>query len=249
MVQYADQSRYEYKYKITPEMIPLIRDYSSPFTAVDPHLKDVEDSKYTVRSIYFDTPTLDFYYEKMDGLKIRKKLRIRTYNDMDDFAFLEIKRKFVNCVAKERSKLPFMVIERLINTTEESAIEYPENDHNSRLVSGRFMYNLFKKGLIPILLVVYEREAYLGIADDNERLTIDTDVRSVAEPDLAEILHTKDFVPSFGNDAILELKFNDLMPQWMKELVREFNLKKGSISKYCLSINACQINGTAEEKE
>jgi SPX domain protein involved in polyphosphate accumulation len=249
MVQYADQSRYEYKFKITNEMIPLIRDYSIPYTTVDPHLKNATENKYTVRSIYFDTPTLDFYYEKMDGLKIRKKLRVRTYNDMDDYAFLEIKRKFVNCVAKERSKLPFMVIERLISTPEESAIEYPQDDYNSRLVSGKFVYNLLKKGLVPILLVVYEREAYIGLADKNARLTLDTNVRAVAEPDLGNILNTKDFVPSFGDAGILELKFNDSMPQWMKDLVTEFGLRKESISKYCLSIDACRLNGVAEESE
>ena len=153
MVQYADQSRYEYKYKISTDLIPQIRDYSAPYTNEDPYLKKTSAGKYTVRSIYFDTPDLDFYYEKMDGLKIRKKLRVRTYNEMSDYAFLEIKRKFVNCVAKERSKLPFIVIERLINTPDESVIEYPENDHNSRVVSGKFVYNLFKKGLLTVIAI------------------------------------------------------------------------------------------------
>jgi SPX domain protein involved in polyphosphate accumulation len=218
-----------------------------PYTTVDPHLKNVEENKYTVRSIYFDTPELDFYYEKLDGIKIRKKLRIRTYNEMNDFAFLEIKRKFVNCVAKERSKLPFMVIERLINTPEDSVIEYPQDDYNSRLVSGKFVYNLLKKGLLPILLVVYEREAYIGLAEDRERLTIDTDVRAIAEPDLGDILNNNDFVPTIKDVSVLELKFDDKMPQWMKNLVAEFDLTKESISKYCLGIDACKVNGSAEE--
>jgi len=247
MVQYADQSRYEYKYQISPEMIPKLGNYITPFTTVDPHLKDATENKYTVRSIYFDTPTLDFYYEKMDGLKIRKKLRVRTYNEMNDFAFLEIKRKFINCVVKERSKLPFKVIERLINTMEESAIEYPDNDYNSRLVSGKFVYTLLKKGLLPVLLVVYEREAYIGLIDDRERLTIDTDVRAIPEPDLGDILITDNFIPIMKNLDILELKFDNIMPQWMKNLVSEFGLERKSISKYCLGIDACRENEMTEE--
>jgi SPX domain protein involved in polyphosphate accumulation len=218
-----------------------------PYTTVDPHLMNIEENKYTVRSIYFDTPELDFYYEKMDGLKIRKKLRIRTYNKMNDFAFLEIKRKFVNCIAKERSKLPFLVIEKLINTPEDSAIEYPQDDYNSRLVSGKFVYNLLKKGLLPILLVVYEREAYIGLADERVRLTIDTDVRAIAEPDLGDILNNNGFVPAIKDVGILEMKFDDIMPQWMKNLVTELDLTKESISKYCLGIDACKINGNAAE--
>lgn len=249
MVQFADRSRYEYKYKINNEMTPVIRDYCRPYTTVDPHLKEIKQNKYTVRSIYFDTPELDFYYEKMDGLKIRKKLRIRTYNEMNDFAFLEIKRKFVNSIAKERSKLPFLVIERLISTMEDSAIEYPQNDYNARLVSGKFVYNLLKKGLLPVLLVVYEREAYVGLKDDRERLTIDTDVRATPEPDLGDILNTKNFVPTIKDASILELKFDEIMPQWMKNLVREFGLKKESISKYCLGIDACQLNGNSRDSK
>jgi len=239
MVQYADQSRYEYKYQISEEIIPQIRDFITPFTIFDPHLVDSKQNKYTVRSIYFDTPSLDFYYEKIEGLKIRKKLRIRTYNEMNDFAFLEIKRKFVNCITKERSKLPFMVIERLINTPEESAIEYPEDDYNARLVSGKFVYTLLKKGLLPVVLVVYEREAYIGVHDDRERLTIDTDVRAIPQPDLGDILNTENFVSIIKKVGILELKFDDIMPQWMKNLVLEFGLEKESISKYCLGIDAC----------
>jgi SPX domain protein involved in polyphosphate accumulation len=247
MVEYADQSRYEIKYQITPEMIPQIGDYIKPFTTTDPHLKDAADNKYTVRSIYFDTPTLDFYYEKMDGLKIRKKLRVRTYNEMNDFAFLEIKRKFVNCIVKERSKLPFMVIEKLINAPEESAIMYPEDDYNARLVSGKFVYTLLKKGLVPVLLVVYEREAYVGVNDDRERLTIDTDIRAISEPDLGDIMITDNFVPIIKNRSILELKFDDVMPQWMNNLVREFSIKRESISKYCRGIDACRENEMTEE--
>jgi len=249
MVKFADRSRYEFKYRITNEMIPQIGDYIKPFTTFDPHLKDATDNKYTVRSIYFDTPSLDFYYQKMDGLKIRKKLRVRTYNEMNDFAFLEIKRKFVNCVAKERSRLPFMVIERLINASEDSVIEYPQDDYNARLVSGKFVYNLLKKGLLPVLLVVYEREAYLGLSDKNERLTIDTNVRAISEPDLGDILKTKNFTPTMKDVSILELKFDDILPQWMNNLVLEFDLKRESISKYCLGIDACRGNGITEESE
>ena len=247
MVQYGDQSRYEYKYRITRELIPQIRELIRPVTSFDPYLKDATNNRYTVRSIYFDTPSLDFYYEKMDGLKVRKKLRIRTYNEMDDFAFLEIKRKFINCISKERSKLPIMVIEKLVSTTQDSVIEYPQDDYNSRLVSGKFVYTLLKKGLIPVLLVVYEREAYIGLTDDKERLTIDTNVRANSEPDLGDILCTENFTPVINDAGILELKFDDVMPQWMKNLVLKLGLKRESLSKYCLGIDVFRGNGLTVE--
>ena len=47
--------------------------------------------------------TLRFYHEKKDGLKVRRKLRIRNYGD--DLYFFEIKRKVEKTVLKERVSL------------------------------------------------------------------------------------------------------------------------------------------------
>lgn len=240
MIRFADRSRYEYKYRISLDLIPYIRDYIKSHTVLDPHLKKIEAQKYTVRSIYFDTPELDFYYEKMDGLKIRKKLRVRTYNEMSDYAFLEIKRKFVNCITKERSRLPIMTIERLIDTPDDSIYEFPSTDYNARLVSGKFLYNLLKRGLVPILLVVYDREAYVGKIDEYHRVTFDINVRARTNPDLGDILSTSNFVSITKDQAILELKYDDLMPKWMKNLTKEYNLKRESLSKYCMGVDACR---------
>ena len=89
MTQFADRSRYEYKFKIPLDLIDDVRKFILPYTKFDPYLEKHGNQRYTVRSIYFDTPELDFYYEKIDGVKIRKKLRVRTYNRVSDFAFLE----------------------------------------------------------------------------------------------------------------------------------------------------------------
>jgi SPX domain protein involved in polyphosphate accumulation len=239
MAHFTDQSRYEYKYKINAVIMSQIREFIQPFTKYDDHLEKCGHRQYTVRSIYFDTPEFDFYYEKLDGVKIRKKLRVRTYNDIDDYAFLEIKRKYLNCVAKERSRLSILTIERLINTHENCVYEFPQNDHSARIVSGRFLYNLLKKGLVPILLVVYEREAYVDKMIDHNRLTIDINLRALSKPDLRDMMNTDNFKYITGNDVILELKFNNFMPKWMKDLASEFKLKRQSISKYCLGIHAC----------
>ncbi len=240
MVLFGDQSRYEYKYIINAALVSRIRDYIEPYTQMDSHLQKYKRQTYTVRSLYFDTPTLDFYYEKMDGVKIRKKLRVRTYDDTDDYAFLEIKRKYVNCVAKERSRMSILTIERLINAPENNSYEFPPDDHNARLVSGKFLYNLLKKGLVPTLLVVYEREAYTEKGLDQNRVTIDKNICALSKPDLGEIMQTDHCVPVTGDRVILELKFDDMMPQWMKNLTIELKLKKQSISKYCLGIDTCR---------
>jgi SPX domain protein involved in polyphosphate accumulation len=237
MNPYIDKSRYEFKYWLTLEKIPEVRDYVKTYADLDPFLRSHRRKKYTVRSIYFDTPELDSYYERMDGVKIRKKLRVRAYSTMDDFAFLEIKRKYVNAVIKERSKMPFVLIEKLVNTPEHTVFEFESQDHNGRLVSGKFMYNLLKKGLVPSLLIAYEREAYVGQEDQNNRLTIDTHIRSQFQPDFEDMFYEKNFIPVVTDKGILELKFDNFMPKWMRSCIQTFRLQKRRISKYCLSID------------
>ena len=48
---------------------------------------------YPIRSLYFDTMQERDFYEKEDGLEIRRKIRLRTYSLDSDFAMLEMKQK------------------------------------------------------------------------------------------------------------------------------------------------------------
>ena len=48
---------------------------------------------YTIRSLYFDTPDDQDFHDKLDGLELRRKLRLRTYSPRSDFAMLEMKQK------------------------------------------------------------------------------------------------------------------------------------------------------------
>ena len=84
--------RKEYKYYAPYILLEPLRQRFLQNMTNDPFCQGEREKLYTVRSIYFDTPHLLFYYEKLDGLKIRKKLRIRTYNNycQDSKAFIEI---------------------------------------------------------------------------------------------------------------------------------------------------------------
>lgn len=48
---------------------------------------------YTIRSLYFDTPDNDDFMDKIDGLELRRKIRLRIYDPENDFAMLEMKQK------------------------------------------------------------------------------------------------------------------------------------------------------------
>lgn len=240
MQRFADISRSEIKFFVPQDQIQQIKAYARPYLELDHYARIRKDHRYVVHSLYYDTEDLDFYYEKMDGLKVRKKLRIRTYNEpeRETFGFLEIKRRYVNNVFKERIRLPLSQIERIVEKPERRWLDYEESI-NGRLVLGKFLYNLNHRRLKPTILIRYTREAYLGVVDHRTRLTIDSCVGTSEYPRVQDIFSGTGLLPLTGMEQILELKFDNYMPKWMRNLVQEFNLRQRPISKYCMGVDAC----------
>ena len=48
---------------------------------------------YMIRSLYFDTVYDDDFFEKLEGIENRRKIRLRCYEPNSSFAMLEIKQK------------------------------------------------------------------------------------------------------------------------------------------------------------
>ena len=236
----TQKGRNEIKYFIEPAMVPALLDYSRAHIIHDEHALDMPDFRYTVRSLYYDSPNLDFYWEKVDGLKVRRKLRIRTYNkhDKNSVAFLEIKRRYGTAVVKERAKYSFDEIARQMSSPENIWLTYKQSTNGS-MVLGKWIDNIIRWNLEPTMLVVYEREAYIGRYKDenNSRLTIDYDVRVRVTDSVDQMFAEENLTHVVSNLCILELKYNHFMPKWMRGLVQEFRLTQRSISKYCMGID------------
>src|SRR5699024_6341318 len=64
-------------------------------------------------SVYYDTSRLRFYFEKIEGLKFRRKLRIRRYGETGEAAdenspvSVEIKQRVNRVTQKRRVILPY----------------------------------------------------------------------------------------------------------------------------------------------
>ena len=48
---------------------------------------------YRIRSLYFDTLNEGDFYDKVEGMELRRKIRLRIYDPDADFAMLEMKQK------------------------------------------------------------------------------------------------------------------------------------------------------------
>ncbi len=232
--------RAELKYWVPRELAPELRACILRHACVDSFAEGLPGNTYTVRSIYFDTRRLDFFYEKMDGESYRKKLRVRAYNQYspDSPAFLEIKRRHLNRVIKERVAVPLSQV-GLIHRELVLPGQIEDAGVPVRNALKKYIANLSSLDLRPTALIVYDREAYTGLIDPGERVTIDKNVRSFLYPELDDLFRDSGLLPVTDCCYILELKFDRYMPKWMVRLVKEFQLRCESIPKYCQGVDKC----------
>jgi hypothetical protein len=225
--------RSELKFWVPLVQIEQIKQSIEPYVKRDPYTLSLRYPRYSVHTIYFDSPQLDFYYEKMDGLKIRKKVRLRTYNQAQDHApfFLEIKRRYDRAIIKERCVMSHDAIQRWWQKKSRLGLK-----NNKHITLERINYLIDAYHLCPQILVTYDREAFIDHDFSTVRLTLDTNLAFTSDPELKDIYSAGDIVCSREGKGILELKFNGLMPRWMRHLITRFSLRFLSISKYCIGV-------------
>ncbi len=231
--------RYEYKYRLPLTMVPELRRALVGCVAPDPFALNRPERRYTVRSIYFDSEDLVFYHEKADSVCVRKKLRIRGYERPADNApiFFEIKRKHGRLGFKERLSLPASQLLPALAGGSGLEASLP---FTKRCVIQRFRYNVRANNLRPVVLVSYEREPMVGVDHPDSRVTFDLRLRSLIDPRLDQLFAERELRAFEDGHFILELKFDQRMPSWMARLVRDFDLRRQSYSKYCHGIDAWQ---------
>lgn len=233
--------RLEYKFVVRNEDLNLLRKKMLPFLEVDPFAKGNKHNQYVVRSIYYDTTRFDSYHEKIDGIKIRKKLRIRSYDQYSDnnIVFLEIKNKYDNFIGKNRSPLDYKNVVDLLKTRQLEPYVLTNNGYTNSIEDGeRFLHHFYKSDLKPIILIVYAREAYFSKFDKSLRITLDKQIRFLEKPSLDHLYTDDDLRTAMPNHFVLELKYNNGYPKWLQNIIVEFGLIRRSVSKYTICIDS-----------
>jgi hypothetical protein len=213
-------NRYELKYLISYDKKDILRNQIELYCKKDRFQKG---DNYKVTSIYFDTDDYCFYREKIDGIKIRRKLRYRYYNNDKDNGFLEIKKKYNTNVIKIRTDMSETELKEHYDFKEK---KFVTEFYNSIQPDFSFMFNHYRNKIRHNLTVMYNREAYESLYNDYVRITFDYDLK-------CEVDNTdKNFF--LNNDmCIMELKFNHSIPLWLLEIIHNNGLKLNKISKYC----------------
>jgi hypothetical protein len=232
--------RLEYKFLVNNADLNKLRNRLLPFVELDPFVKEGSSNEYVVRSIYYDTSNFDYYYEKIDGYKIRKKLRVRSYDKASNnsLVFLEIKHKYDNFIGKNRSPFLHQNLEELFKTKSIETYGLTNNGYERSIQDGeRFFHFVFRNGLKPTILIVYDREAYFSKFDSGLRITFDKNIRFFDNPEVDNLFRDDDLRFAIPNYFVLELKFKNGYPRWLQNIVREFNLTRSSVSKYTICID------------
>ncbi len=231
--------RLEYKFLVPNNCMDALRNRLKPYVMHDKFSRAQENKEYTVRSIYFDTLGLTHYHDKIEGIRTRKKVRIRAYNGKSDrrLVFLEIKRKYENYIYKNRSKFPYddlpEIVERLdLDNFDKDALMNEKDWQNAR----QFLYQLLRYNLQPTVLTVYEREAFYAKSNSNLRITLDKNLRSLQFPRITQIDEENQLVHVMPHHFIMEVKFYGGFALWLQSILETFGLSRRALSKYTISL-------------
>lgn len=186
---------------------------------------------YPIYSLYLDGPGLMLYEATRHGHKNRYKLRVRYYdNDPDSPAFFEIKRRIGEAIIKERTLVRKQSVQWLLDggcPRQEDLMSFA--DAGDFYVLRRFCEMLSAIAAQPRMIVRYQREAWVPPKGQAARVSFD---RKVMWAPWDGKLEAQRWYDSGVHDVILELKFTGRYPNWMRELVINWDLHRLPMAKY-----------------
>ena len=218
-------SRREKKYAIKLAAGTVLRGRLGSVMHGDPHNGP---QGYEIRSLYFDTPDDQDFADKVDGLELRRKIRLRTYSPQSDFAMLEMKQK----------EGPYQR-KRSLRLRREEAVRLCQGDYRP-LLSHTDPFAAECYGLMhcrcyrPKAVVAYRRQAYVA-RENHIRITLDSQITATESSyDLfSQQLPLYTVMDPF--QMVLEVKYNGFLLSYLKDLLDLVARPELSVSKYCLA--------------
>ncbi|MFQ5690917.1 MAG: VTC domain-containing protein [Gemmatimonadota bacterium] len=229
-------NRFELKYLVRQRVIPEFLGELAGYLRPDPNATGPWG--YPVFSAYWDSDAFALFWEKIEGLKYRRKLRFRRYGD-EPFVFIEIKQRTDRTLQKRRARWPL---------TRTVAAFGPDSDHgpiqpDDPIVSEALVLK-HRFRLRPRMAISYRRRAYFGVYEPDLRVTFDHRVLYRAtEVDIARPVRSgRDLIDP--RLAIMEVKFDERVPTWLGKAVRRHGFQMVRLSKYCSAVDRTYFGNT-----
>lgn len=217
--------RHELKYYLHIFDYLSLRQKVSSVLTIDKNSQTHEG--YGIRSLYFDGIHNHSLYDKNNGVFNREKYRIRIYNGSDQKISLERKSKFGDFISKESAPVTRAEYDAILKG-------------NIDVLSGKdqplikeFYAALKYRNFLPTVIVDYIREAYVYELG-NVRITFDKKMSAgVNTIDLFDpnLMLEEPLLPE---QTILEVKFDQFLPDNIRQLVQPERFVRSAISKYVI---------------
>ncbi len=232
------------KYLISEACARSVRDFVSSYLELDEHADPNQPhSAYRITSLYLDNPALELHEQTVQGMKNRFKLRIRFYDDLPSSpVFMEIKARDTDVIRKQRAAVTWegvrCFLEGRMPSSSHLFAQNGDPTDRSAAALQRFVDLARTAGARGVAYASYMREAYVSPDSDQIRITFDRQLTGAPFDPLKGLAMPRDGVAPKMDRVILELKFTDRFPHWMRVLTQNHNLQRCSVPKYCHCIRA-----------
>jgi len=227
--------RLEVKYLVNSDAVPALRGALTQILDRDSHCAA---DGYPVWSVYYDTPCLRFYWDKIEGRPFRRKLRLRLYGDprrtgADATVYVEVKQRAGRMTDKRRVPLPYATA-RMLCDQRVPLLDTTGMTKQEKALPAEVLRLVSRLDLRPVTAVGYQREAFVGGRTDPQlRVTLDRDIRARDhsagdDTDERQILGE--------SQTVLEIKTEHAVPTWLVNLATQHRLMPLRLSKYCQSV-------------
>ena len=185
-----------------------------------------EKGSYVIHSLYFDDYKDSSVYTVDSGLSKRYKWRIRYYDDDLNYIVLEKKEKMNSMCHKKSCKLTIDEYQSIVDGNILDLVYDTEKELIKELAKDIMIYNY-----VPKVIVDYERIAFVELIT-NVRVTFD--LKIAASYELDKFLsgdYTKFYVQESCRN-VLEVKFDDILPSYIRNIIESYGFNQTSFSKY-----------------
>jgi hypothetical protein len=227
--------RNEWKYRLPMTDLAVIRERLTALLSSDRH-SDSEGG-YAVHSLYFDDFHDSCAKENDGGTAARFKYRIRFYNSYEGFLKLERKEKLFGMCRKKSAVLCEEQYRNIVSGNAEDAFWSTEDP-----VIRQFCVDIMTKGFAPKAIVDYERVAFVEPIT-NVRVTLDLNISASAEVDRFLNLDYLKVPLQKKGEHVLEVKFDDILPGYIRHAVTVPAMVQTAFSKYYFARNMIQTTG------
>lgn len=217
--------RHEYKYICDAVQSSIIKMRANGLLALDKNA--CENGYYNIRSLYFDTLDNRCYYENEMGVDNRSKFRVRIYDHCMEKILLEKKSKRRQMTLKKSCCISKSDCEKLMN---QEKVEITEDMTSTQ---KQLLTELQIQNMRPVVIVEYDRVPFVN-SSGNVRVTFDENIRSSNDVGsfLEEDIQTRPIMEK--GKSILEIKWDEFLPSYIKTHLQTECLQWSSFSKYYL---------------